>query len=138
MKTIYLLLILALTSCSADKRLQRLVNKHPELIRKDTVTVSIPVYVVGISKDTIFNLSVDTMFLDTGRLHVEVHIDTVTRKVFVSGRCDPDTVTVTVDKIINSVEPTKVIREKSKGKIDWWWAMILMAIGLFLGWKIHK
>lgn len=132
MKYITPLLILLLCSCSAEKRLQRLTALHPELVKSDTVKVDYPVYLIGVEHDTIFDLSYDTTFIDTGRLHIVHVIDSVTKKVYVAGRCDADTVTITVDKIVNTVSPQKVVYTDRKNHIHWLWLFVALACGMWL------
>jgi hypothetical protein len=60
------LAVLAMCSCSPERKLQRLVKKHPELLQKDSVTVLIPQDTVRI--DSIINntfTELDTLLNDT-------------------------------------------------------------------------
>ena len=131
MKYITLLPIAAtLAACSPEKRLARLVRNNPQLVQSDTVRDTIAVYMPAVEHDTLFNLSFDTMYMDTGRLHVAVHVDTILRKVYVKGTCDADTVFKTVDRIINTTQPVQTI---VKRKLSWWLAALLIFVGLFIG-----
>jgi len=59
MKIYFILLTLSflLFSCSPQKRLHRLVKKHPELTRVDTIKIQDTIIVPGIKTDTVFSSS---------------------------------------------------------------------------------
>ena len=93
---IFILSILFLFSCSPQKRLNRIVRKHPELVKTDTIvvrdtirdTISITTELVRL--DTIFSLNEihDTITITKDNLTIRYYYDTVHDKVYISGECD--------------------------------------------------
>jgi len=95
-------------ACSPQKRLQRLVNKHPELMSKDTIRINDTVWVKGVQKDTVFHYRefheriLDTIKIERDNLRVEIwRIDSM---VYVDAECK-DTmlvrdIAVPVDRIV--------------------------------------
>jgi hypothetical protein len=69
-KLLYISLIALLFSCSPQKRLNRLVKKHPELVKIDTITVRDTI------RDTI-NVTTELVKVDTIFSLNEIH-DTIT------------------------------------------------------------
>ncbi|GAB4451228.1 MAG: hypothetical protein OHK0036_11420 [Bacteroidia bacterium] len=67
-------IVFFIASCSAEKRLQKLIKKHPELIKKDTVYIHDTVVTKEIQADTVFvsKHSVDTFYLEKEKLKIQV------------------------------------------------------------------
>lgn len=91
-------------SCSPEKRLQRLVSAHPELVRNDTLRLSDTVITAGTEIDTVIPVSLlnDTLIIEKEKLKlmfVEIH-----DSLFVEAVQSPDTVILTreipVEKIV--------------------------------------
>lgn len=119
MKRIYLItLLIVLIGCDAgkvherkvkraEKKIERLTIKYPELIQKDTIRDTVRGYVPMVSHDTAFIYKAsDTVEIDTGRLFIRY----ITRNdsVFIEGECKADTI-----EIIHEVpcETVKVVKE---------------------------
>jgi len=140
---IYISLILLLTSCrlslvpsltdkptKAERKLARLLDKHPELIKTDTVFHVDTFITESRAIDTVFSASVDTLtvYRDNVRIRYErLAGDTI----MLSAECLPDT-------IIRHI-PVKVqtIVDKGKTGVPWWWwaigvliLIILIVIGI--------
>lgn len=66
--------VVFIASCSVEKRLQRLIKKHPELIKKDTVYVHDTIVTKEIQSDTVFvsKHSIDTFYLEKEKLKVQI------------------------------------------------------------------
>lgn len=98
---------IVLSSCSAERRLQRLLDKHPELIAKDTVVFRDTVITKEHSVDSIFSLKhilehdTITVFKDKIKVRIVNHNDSV----YVYAKSSADTVfiekKIPVDKVIN-------------------------------------
>jgi hypothetical protein len=135
-----LTILMVLSGCSAEKRLQRLIAKHPELSRVDTITVVDTVYIPG---DTLWRQvllrQTDTVRIENDRQSVRVvriptgsPCDTAAIALDVLAEVKPDTVyhtvTVEVDRIVPCPEGTRVS--------SWWRAVALfflvVCIALFL------
>jgi hypothetical protein len=70
---ILIYLLIAFSSCSPERKLQRLVKNHPELLKQDTVSVELP-------KDTVkINTVVDNFITDLDTLLQDTCITEETR-----------------------------------------------------------
>src|SRR5438094_1935470 len=78
---------LILFSCSPQKRLQRLLHRHPELSKTDTVWRKDSFRIPGVKADTAFRFQTgnDTIVLDKGRLVMKYFYSHDT--VYLSGNC---------------------------------------------------
>ena len=79
-------IIVVMCSCSPQKKLQRLVKKHPELMQKDTMIVEVrdTIYIESTSFDTITQLfGSDTIItIDNSTLTLKYFYDTITRNIY--------------------------------------------------------
>lgn len=109
--------ILLCFSCSPQKKLQRLINKHPELIVKDTIQVTIKdtIVVLKHSKDTITNFyHNDTItIIDDRRTILKYFYDTITNNIYHDLEIKQDT--IYYEKVV-PVEVEKVVIEE----LTWW------------------
>lgn len=124
--------VLIIVGCSPQKRLQRLIRKHPELVQTDTIQLTDTFISKAIQADTtyIFTGSTDTILLEKERLRVEIIRNTDT--LYISGSVAPDTIIKTREII---TEKLKVIKEcpieawlKKWGK----WLVVGLGIGVVL------
>jgi hypothetical protein len=111
MKFIFsILLFFTILSCSPVKRFNRLIERHPELITSDTVTLvdTFRVVVPEVKVDTVVSVEslLDTVYLEQERLKVKVWMRG--DQVFIQGKCD----TVYVDKIIERKIPVKYYKKE--------------------------
>lgn len=99
----YLILILALFSCSPEVRLKRLIDRHPEFVKSDTVIVHDTTFIPGSKKDTLFSSSSDTVYLKDGKTIVKYFYNTTEKTNYLSSETKPDTiikvVKVPVDRV---------------------------------------
>ena len=121
-------LFLFVLACNPQKRLNRLIRKHPELVQKDTIRISDTVIVPAITTDTIWHSKPnDTLYLYKDKLQVQVirHYDTIR----VQANVKPETIVikhnVPVEKVVVKNEPKKL----NKYLI---FALVLLFIILFL------
>jgi hypothetical protein len=132
MRSALLLLVVLLTSCSAEQRLQRLLARHPELTRVDTLVVHDTIVLPG---DTLIRTiplrTFDTIRVENERQVIEVvrirtgsPCDTAEIKLHLMGVIKPDTVyrevQVPIDRIVPC--PDEMVSE--------WWRTV--AVTLFL------
>lgn len=87
-----------LAACSPQKRLDRLIKKHPELVQKDTVFIKDTIYTQEIKTDTVFFSfkKVDTFYLEKEKLKIQIIKQYDTLKVTANVRQD----TIFVEKKI--------------------------------------
>lgn len=102
MRTSIALIIMLLYGCSPQKRLNRLIDKHPELVQKDTIKLSDTIITKEVVKDTMFSINFDTITLSKDKLRVQV-----IRKrdsIYLRGECKADTIyrdiEIPVDKVV--------------------------------------
>jgi len=124
----YIIIILLLSSCSPQKRLNRLVKKHPELIKVDTLSVHDTIHTETIKADTVFK---DTTFLRLLRDTITVVNDRLRintyhyrDSIFIEGECIGDT-------IIREIRvPYKYIQPVTKVKTPAY--IIILLVGLVI------
>jgi len=124
----YIIILLLLSSCSPQKRLNRLVKKHPELINVDTLSVHDTIHTETITADTVFK---DTTFLRLLRDTITVVNDRLTIKqyyyrdsIFIQGECKGDT-------LVREIRvPYKYIQPVTKTKTPAY--MIILLVGLII------
>ena len=122
----YLVLILLLSSCTPQKRLDRLIRRHPELVRVDSVKIVDTVITRDVSIDTMRVMNThDTFIVNRDRLTVQVirHQDSI----YVFGKCAADTV------VIQRNVPVKVVESRSdEGVLKWVVPVLLVIIMLMI------
>lgn len=132
MKAIIIVLCILMTGCATTKeqrrsnraarKLERLVERFPELSRTDTIHDTLSVVVPSIEVDTVL-LRADTISISKDRWHVEI-INT-TDSVYISGGCETDTITVYTETLCDTIQPT-VYRKLPLN----WWQKTLIALGI--------
>lgn len=98
-KIIYILFLLLVVSCSPQKRLNRLIDKHPELVQKDTINFKDTIIVPGPTAN--FNIPF-TNFKDNIKFEEKNGI-----KIFY--KIEHDTVKINVEVAIDTVYINKKI-----------------------------
>jgi hypothetical protein len=131
--------ILFLASCNlsdgtiqtrAEKKLARLVKNHPELVARDTVWAEVRYITNTVYKDTTLNFTTDTITVTKENLTVKVKVDTVTKKIFISGEVKSDTVFVNVPVEIQTIKPVEVVKIRKPSLIQKiWWLIVGAVIG---------
>lgn len=120
-----------LIGCTPEGKLRRLLKKHPELVKIDTVKVIDTTIVKGVRKDSIISIqrlisSFDTTIIQKERLTVKMIYKN--DSIYVSGECATDTIYEYRDKYIyETVAP----KEKSN-LIDWLIVIAAILIVLFI------
>ena len=115
MKNIFLILVgCFLISCNPQKRLQRMVKKHPELIKVDTLHFvdTITLMTQRVHQDTVTNLQSithDTLIITKENLTVKTIYNYETDSIYIYGECDSDTITQIIERQIpyNKIEVKK-------------------------------
>ena len=142
---ILLLGVLLCVGCSPQRRLARLVERHPEVLRVDTLIVRDTVPIPGVSIDTAVTgvvsresragnresrvVSRDSVVIGKGRL--EVVVRRVHDTLFIRGKCKADTVFIR-----RKIPFTKiVVREPRKLWVLWGviGLLIVMVFVMLLG-----
>ena len=132
----YISFLLLLMSCSPQKRLHRLVNKHPELSRVDTIKIQDTVIVPGPKVDTVFHSSVlkDTLIITKDKL--QIRLLKINDTIYLDAKVEPDTVILTKEILVDRI----VHVEPKKWWIEYWWLWLFLVGGIFiffLNFKTH-
>lgn len=109
----WLLVLAFLSSCTPQKRLDRLIRRHPELVRVDSVKIIDTVITRDVSVDTMRVMNThDTFIVNRDRLTVQVirHQDSI----YVFGKCSGDTV------VIEKKVPVKIIEANGAKEFPSW------------------
>ena len=134
MKKIFLLILvlLLLLGCSPQKRLQRIIEHHPELV--DTTHIKDTIVQPGWQYDTIVQLNNDTVVVQKDGVTVTLY-KWKTDSIFVEVEKEQDTVFVDVPcpQINNPLEV------KDEWYIEYWWLILLIFVAiLFILNKLFK
>lgn len=110
---IQVLTVVLLFSCSPQKRLNRLVKKHPSLVELDTIKIIDTVITPTIQHDTttVFKVSTHDTVINNEKVFLKYFYDTLTREIHHEYICFGDT--IIQEKII----PIEKIVYK---EINWW------------------
>jgi hypothetical protein len=122
-----------LISCSPQKKLNRLVKKHPELMTKDTLLIKIQdtIVVTEIKHDTISQLFYNDTIkiidrtIDNSRVVLKYFYDTLTRNIYHDLKVETDTI------FIEKQVPVIVDRIEIK-ELSWWQKNNFWVIGLLV------
>jgi len=91
-----LILVLSLTSCSAQWHLKKAVQKDPMILKKDTLVVQDTLVVPPVVlKDTVTLKQHDTITITKDRLRVK--IVKVNDTLIINAKCDSDTIVRTIE-----------------------------------------
>lgn len=102
---LFSLSLILITSCSPERRLHRLVTKHPELLRIDTIRISDTTIISEIRIDTAFHHSSfkDTVIITKEKLKLQ--LIEINDTIYMNVYQEPDTIIITkeipVERIIH-------------------------------------
>ena len=105
-----IIILIVLSSCTPQKRLNRLVKKNPELIRVDTLriidTVIIDSYHFDTTTKFIEHKTVEV--INNERVKLQYRYDTITKEIWHEVECKGDTIIrtheVTHPTIVNTID----------------------------------
>jgi hypothetical protein len=123
------LIISLLISCSPQKRLNRLLKKHPELVQTDTIWKPDTIITVEVKADTIIKMEDvvkgDTIYITKENLIVKTFYNYHDSTIYVSAKCKSDT-------IIREI-PVQVQTISAKPTTDWnFYLLIILSILVFI------
>ena len=146
---IYFILLLTITSCSearkfrrAEKKIYRLTQKYPDLLKKDTLHDTFSIITPEVRYDTQFvDKPGDTTYINNGKLEIKyVRIGDTT---YIEGKCKSDTIIQTVEIPVERI----VIRKETivdqviryfKSSIIWVIILLVLAFVVRILWKFIK
>jgi|TARA_R100001530_G_C4175854_1_gene118000 hypothetical protein len=127
----FILILIFIIACSPQKKLNRLIKNHPELLTQDTLNLVIhdTIYVENTYYDTVTQLSYhdSTIVVNNEKVYLKYFYDTLTREIFHEVTCYGDTVYYT--KEIPVIVDKIVIKE-----LTWWqkYGSIIIISGVLL------
>lgn len=138
MRFLILSLLLILCSCTPQRRFERLITRHPELLTtqyvvvRDTIRITVP----EVHVDTVVDRQtlVDTIYLEKEQLKVKVWMKG--EKVYIQGKCD----TVYIDKVITQKVPVKIYEKTPVWKkiINFIVTLIFIVIILYILYRLIR
>ena len=131
---VQVLAVILLVACSPQKRMNRLINKFPNLVQLDTIKIVDTVIVPTIEHDTttIFKVSTHDTIVNSEKVFLKYFYDTLTREIHHEYICFGDTI---IQEKIVPIE--KVIYKE----LDWWekyQSLIYIGLALFVLSIIYK
>lgn len=153
MRGLIIALILILSSCSleqrvekklrrAERKIEKLTILYPQLLKKDTVNDTIQITIPQVEVDTFFQgKDGDTVTLYKDRLRIQYVRQGDT--IYISGECQTDTIYKTVSVPVEQIVVRKqsfVEQIQKHGKRFIWFFVILAVIGIVIriAWKFIK
>jgi hypothetical protein len=123
---VWLLSCFIIACRTPEQKLQRLIKKHPELVKVDTVWQIDTVIVKEVKKDTVFSLfeSHDTVTIIKDKLTIKHFYNKHDSTVYLSGKCDTDTIIKEVPVQVHTVTPEKDITK--------WWLIAIILLIIYL------
>ena len=147
------LILLAFNSCSLEKRLEnkqrraerkieKLTIKYPELLKQDTITDTLNVFIPEIKHDTSFiDTTSDTTYIYKDKLRIKyIRVGDTT---YIEGECKGDTIIQTINIPVERIVVRKqgIIEQLSKNLkkiLIYLFLILLLVLVLSIGWKFIK
>lgn len=124
---------LTATSCTPEGRLRRLLKKHPELVKSDTIFVADTIITTARSVDTVFAYyQRDTVIIREGKITQRYFYNTTDSTVYIDCNCESDTIVKEIPVIVN--KPT--VERQGVSKWEVLGISIVMIIATFLATKL--
>lgn len=89
---IWCLIMILLCSCSPERRIARIVKRHPELLVKDTLTLRDTLFRPGSVRDSSFIFTGDTVYIRDGKQEIKYFYNTTNQHHYIKGEVKPDTI----------------------------------------------
>jgi hypothetical protein len=127
----FLLFLVSFCGCSPEKRLERLIERHPELTARDTIRYRDTIITAGSHADSAFLFTglTDTVTIRKDNLVMQVFRDTDT--LFLSGECLPDTIYRTHEIAVDKIKLVKSDKVDALIRKIPWIVIGLLCIALF-------
>lgn len=128
------ILLLLLVSCTPQKRLNRLITKHPNLIELDTLIVRDTIVINSYNYDTIttFKYSDTTIIVNTEKVLAKYYFDTLRQEIWHQIECKEDT--IFYEKLV----PVEKVVYKELSFWEKYSLLIYIALALFVLLIIYK
>ena len=128
------ILLLLLVSCTPQKRLNRLITKHPNLIQLDTLIVRDTIVIESFNYDTVttFKYSDTTIIVNTEKVLAKYYFDTLRQEIWHQIECKEDT--IFYEKLV----PVEKVVYKELSFWEKYSLLIYIALALFVLLIIYK
>lgn len=122
------LVMLAITGCSPQARVNRILKKHPELLVTDTVTFKDTIYIASHSVDTLFSNTIDTIIVQDSTMKI-TYIK-LNEKVYLKGEIKERLVPVvkTVEVRVPAKTITTIKHPWYEKFLIWWFILTIIGI----------
>ncbi len=120
-------LLLMLSSCSPQRRLERLVAHHPELRMADTLLVRDTIITLPVVADTALSIMRLTDTVTISRDRLEIKLVRINDTIHIKGKCKTDTI---VRELRIPVEKIKLVKAEGGvlSKVLW----IVIGVGVIV------
>jgi len=130
--TFLILWIFSLISCSAQKRLNSLLDKHPELRQNEIIHIDTTIQVIAPKDSISLKLPIieikDTVYFHSKQLTVTVWKDNFDT-LYIDAQCDTFTVYVPFE---TTVEVEKIIYKKARDGLIWWVVLAVVVLVIII------
>ncbi len=142
-KIIYILIAISFASCvvprnysRAKEKVDRIVNKFPEILQNDTIIVSLDTTIITpeVQLDTVIQVKKnDTVYIEKDKLRIRF-IRGKRDSIFLEAECLPDTIRIFKTKLVPvyKIEKHNLLKGKFLGLSYWIWALIGLCVILLL------
>ena len=113
---------LLLASCTPQKRLHRLLTKHPELTQLDTLIIQDTIITPGVNIDTIFHSSVLKDTITITKENLQIKLIQINDTIYLDAVVEPDTVIISKEIIVDRIIHTKPV----KWWLRYWWVFLIV------------
>jgi hypothetical protein len=120
-KLLTILMAVLVISCSPEKRIQKIVKKHPHLLQTDTITIHDTVIVQSYTYDTTTILvpHKTVEVINNEKVRLVYKYDTITSQIWHEVECKGDTI-VKIHEV-----PVETIKIQEKDRTEWkFWALL--------------
>lgn len=122
---IYILLLGSIIGCvvprnypKAKWKVDKIVDKWPEVLQNDTIIIDSLIYVPGAEVDTIFRLRKnDTIVIEKEKLKIKF-IRGKRDSIYLEAECEPDTIRIQIPVPVYSIDP-----ENLRKPFNWYWVL---------------
>lgn len=123
-----IILILILSSCSAQWHIRKAIEKDPTILQSDTITVIDTVQIITkeVQVDSVFKLSTDTVTIRKDKLTIKHYYQR--DSIFIWGECASDTIIQFKEIKV----PYQQVVYQEKFIPNWVWFVLIIVILAFL------
>lgn len=116
----------------AKEKVDRIVNKFPEILKNDTIVLNDTVFIPEVLIDTLTELKEnDTIFIEKERIKVRV-VRMPGDTIEIKAECKTDTIVRTIAVPIYTVEEKHLIKKEFLGLGLWAWILIAIIFVLLM------